>query len=57
MTDDFKCIYCKKMPKDVIVRPCLHIFCCQICYDKKVASGGCGVCGKTIEDKVNIFVA
>lgn len=57
LTDDFKCIYCKKIAKNVIVKPCLHMFSCQMCYDKKVASGGCGICGKRIEDKVNIYVA
>jgi Zinc finger, C3HC4 type (RING finger) len=56
MTEDFKCIFCRRIAKNLIVKPCMHMFCCQGCYPKKVASGGCAVCGKTIEDKVNIYV-
>lgn len=59
MTDDFKCLVCQKLARNVIFKPCLHMAICSVCFDKEMSGlqKHCRVCRKKIVDKVVIYVS
>ena len=52
-TDSFKCPICDENGKNIILKPCLHLSTCSICYNK--LDGKCNKCGKKIEDKITVY--
>ena len=56
MVDDFKCIICCEIAKNIIFRPCLHMAICGICY-QKLHEKKCPICNQKIEDIVTIYVS
>lgn len=53
--DEYKCIICCELPKHVIFKPCLHMACCAMCYEK-LEGNKCFICKQEIEDVVKIYV-
>jgi E3 ubiquitin-protein ligase MUL1 len=56
ITEDFKCICCKKIARNVVLKPCLHMAVCSLCAPKVVPQR-CPICKKRVEDQVVIYVA
>ena len=56
LTDDFKCIICMEKPKNIILKPCMHMAMCRECL-KRLQTGVCPICKETITDVVKIFIA
>ena len=56
LTDDFKCIICLDKPKNIILKPCMHMAMCRECL-KRLQTGVCPICKETIQDVVKIFIA
>lgn len=55
LEDEYKCIICYSVAKNVIFKPCLHLAICTICYEK-LERKKCPVCKTKIEDKIVIYV-
>lgn len=55
INEDYKCIICYDLAKHVIFKPCLHMACCRICYEK-LEKKKCILCKEDIEDVVTIYV-
>ena len=53
--DEYKCIICCDLAKNVIFKPCMHMACCAICYEK-LADNKCIICKQEIEDVVKIYL-
>lgn len=53
--DEYKCIICYDLAKHVIFKPCLHMACCKMCYEK-LDKQVCIICKQEIEDVVTIYV-
>lgn len=56
LTDDFKCIACMERPKNVIIKPCMHLAICNICL-KRLVDNNCPICKGMIEDIVKIYIS
>lgn len=56
LTDDYKCIICIENAKNVILRPCLHLAICKLCYDR-LRDNRCPICKTTIENDISIYIA
>ena len=56
LTDDFKCAICLDKPKNIILKPCMHMAMCRECQ-KKLTTGKCPICKGTFTDVVKIFIA
>lgn len=58
MTDNFKCMMCEKLARNVIFKPCLHMAVCSLCFEKEMEeSKRCLTCGRGVTDKVIIYVS
>ena len=56
LTDDFRCVTCWDRPKNVILKPCMHMALCGCCL-RKQANNKCPICKETIQDVVKIYIA
>lgn len=43
LDDEYKCIICYQVAKNIIFKPCLHLAVCTICFDK-LEKKDCPVC-------------
>lgn len=58
MTEDFKCLICERMARNVIFKPCLHMAVCSFCYEKEMGEEKkCLKCRKSVTDTVVIYVS
>lgn len=55
MVDDFKCIICCEIAKNVIFKPCLHMAVCSLC-NQKLNRRVCVICKRKIDDVVTVYV-
>lgn len=55
MVDDFKCVICCEIAKNVIFKPCLHMAVCSLC-NQKLREKVCPICKRGIDDVVTIYV-
>lgn len=53
--NDFRCGVCNENVRNVILKPCLHLILCSVCFDK-LQEKKCPVCRKQVEDTVTVFV-
>jgi hypothetical protein len=53
-TSELKCTLCKKALKDCILKPCIHMYCCNTCYITKNITN-CSICNTKIESVEKIF--
>jgi hypothetical protein len=56
MTDDFRCVTCWDKPKNIILKPCMHMALCGGCL-RKLPTNKCPICKETIQDVVKIYIA
>ncbi|CAN0195067.1 unnamed protein product, partial [Phaeothamnion confervicola] len=48
------CVCCMGRPRSVVLLPCRHFECCQICGSSLVK---CPTCNAIIADKMNMFIS
>ena len=62
LTTDFKCVNCKDTPRNVILKPCMHMVYCKDCYqDLQVKASEttklkCPSCKCKIQDEVKLYL-
>ena len=56
MVDEFKCVICCEVAKNVIFKPCLHMAICSLCNDR-LKERKCPICKREVIDIVTIYVA
>jgi len=53
--EEYKCVICCELVKHVIFKPCLHMACCSVCFEK-MEGRECIICKREIEDVIKIYV-
>lgn len=57
-TDDFKCIKCKLLARNVIYKPCMHMLICSACFqDDKKINKTCPYCIEEVLETVEIYAS
>jgi Zinc finger, C3HC4 type (RING finger) len=52
---EYKCVICYENAKNVIIRPCLHLAVCKLCFGE-LKDPQCPMCRRPIESHVTIYI-
>lgn len=52
---EYKCVICYENAKNVIIRPCLHLAICKLCFSE-LKYPQCPMCRRPIESHVTIYI-